>query len=401
MDRSVKPEHQHHSSVRAVGIIPLEFVLRAYRGKSGESAADAIDRRAIYTTTVFRFAEDDRLAPQSGTSCESQAGRTANASNGTPGNLPEAPAFSARNGSSNLSLPASGGKSGAAQPSLEHRHHLYPFGARIRLFGCGYRLVQPLRVVLGTINHTGHRLLHFGFGMGIGKQCQARDLQYRPGRSVHQHRVHPTPRQSFHSDQHGWERSRFGQCLCRTTLAHCQVRGGISERLPEHRNGIAPTQGIFRVLQPRAVASVARVFDPRSHISTVRQTESRALVAQQCRSSESMSFLRHREPHQPNAYLSERARLVAAPSLIVLMSLRLVIPGGLLSSIARFRFANRKKSAKRGAYIQVIPSEATRNNGRGLFAVPNYQARFTTLRRSVFCTKDGGKLRHSLFHTNL
>jgi hypothetical protein len=32
---------------------------------------------------------------------------------------------------------------------------------------------------------------------------------------------------------------------------------------------------------------------------------------------------------------------VATPSLIVLMSLQLVIPGGLLSSIARFRFTNR------------------------------------------------------------
>lgn len=33
--------------------------------------------------------------------------------------------------------------------------------------------------------------------------------------------------------------------------------------------------------------------------------------------------------------------LAATPSLIVLMSLQLVIPGGLLSSRARFRFTNR------------------------------------------------------------
>ena len=32
---------------------------------------------------------------------------------------------------------------------------------------------------------------------------------------------------------------------------------------------------------------------------------------------------------------------IATPSLIVLMSLQLVIPGGLLSSRARFRFTNR------------------------------------------------------------
>jgi hypothetical protein len=33
--------------------------------------------------------------------------------------------------------------------------------------------------------------------------------------------------------------------------------------------------------------------------------------------------------------------LSATPSLIVLMSLQLVVPGGLLSSIARFRSTNR------------------------------------------------------------
>ena len=37
-----------------------------------------------------------------------------------------------------------------------------------------------------------------------------------------------------------------------------------------------------------------------------------------------------------------RARQLATPSLIDLMSLRLVIPGGLLSSRARFRFTNRR-----------------------------------------------------------
>jgi hypothetical protein len=65
-----------------------------------------------------------------------------------------------------------------------------------------------------------------------------------------------------------------------------------------------------------------------------------------------MSFLRHGKPHQADERLNnsdlliERARprghaLAATPSLIVLMSLQLVVPGGLLSSIARFRSTNR------------------------------------------------------------
>jgi hypothetical protein len=40
---------------------------------------------------------------------------------------------------------------------------------------------------------------------------------------------------------------------------------------------------------------------------------------------------------------------IATPSLIVLMSLQLVIPGGLLSSRARFRFTNRWLLCNNGA----------------------------------------------------
>lgn len=40
--------------------------------------------------------------------------------------------------------------------------------------------------------------------------------------------------------------------------------------------------------------------------------------------------------------IEEGATALVTPSLIDLMSLRLVIPGGLLSSRARFRFTNRR-----------------------------------------------------------
>jgi hypothetical protein len=56
-----------------------------------------------------------------------------------------------------------------------------------------------------------------------------------------------------------------------------------------------------------------------------------------------MSFLRHRGIYQSDE-MKRRARSRLSRNhalLIVLMSSRLVIPGGLLSSSARFRFANR------------------------------------------------------------
>lgn len=82
-----------------------------------------------------------------------------------------------------------------------------------------------------------------------------------------------------------------------------------------------------------------------------------------------MSFLRHREIYQSDELNVRGRNLVrVTPSLIVLMSLRLVIPGGLLSSIARFRFTNRSESATRRGRLQVESSEPIRHIGSELRA---------------------------------
>ena len=64
-----------------------------------------------------------------------------------------------------------------------------------------------------------------------------------------------------------------------------------------------------------------------------------------------MSFLRHQEIYRDN----RGSDLSAAPSFIVSMSSQLVIPGGLLSSRAHFRFTNREALCDRnGARASVI-----------------------------------------------
>jgi hypothetical protein len=79
---------------------------------------------------------------------------------------------------------------------------------------------------------------------------------------------------------------------------------------------------------------------------------------------EGMSFLRHREIYQSDELgLRGRNRIRVTPSLIVLMSLRLVIPGGLLFSIARFRFTSRSECATGRDRIQVEASFARHTGG--------------------------------------
>lgn len=374
MDRTFKRQHHYLSSVRAVGIEPLKSLLRGKGAQSTESAANAIDRRAIHATTVFRLAEDYRLAPQARTPGKSQASRTADAGDGSPSNLSKASTFSTCTRSSNLSVLASRCKNYASEPSLEHRHHLHPTGAWIRLFGCNYGLVQPLRAGVGSLNYIGHKLLRFSLGMGASRRRPTGDLQYRPRLAIHQCSVHRAAYQSFDPDQHGRKRPRSGQCLCRAALALGQVRRSLFERLRGCRNRCSTAKGVFRFLQPRAAASVARVSDARRSLpgrDQATMTDRGVRPGRQSSNRASMSFPRYREIYQSDEInLRGRNLVKVTPSLIVLMSLRLVIPGGLLSSIARFRFTNRQQSATRRGRIQVDSCELIRDTGSGLCAAP-------------------------------
>ena len=51
----------------------------------------------------------------------------------------------------------------------------------------------------------------------------ARNLQLRSGFSVHEWKFHGTTFVAGHSDQHGRQRSRFGQCVHRTIVAECEI----------------------------------------------------------------------------------------------------------------------------------------------------------------------------------
>lgn len=399
MDRTLKREYQHRATVRTVGTVSLEPVLPGKRAQPAESVADAVDRRAIYETTVLRLAQDYRLAAQARAPGESQASRTVDAGDGASGDLPETSTITASSRTSNLSILASRCTDSTTQPGLEYRHHLHPTSGWIPLFGCNYGLVQSLCTGVGSINNAGYEFLRFSVGMGSCQRSSAGDLQHRSRRAVHKRPVHRTTHQSFDTGQHGWKRSCSGQCVCRTPLALSQVRRGLFERLPGRGNSGAKTQRLFRILQPRAAASVPWLFDAGSCLlQAALRTGFNAHGTPSYRSYESMSFLRHTEPHQSDHRMRERARPMATPSLIRLMSLRLIIPGGLLSSIARFRFTNRRKSPTKRDRLQ-LGSEVRQNNITvAVYAAPIHRARFTTLANAISCPKNGGRLPYLASH---
>jgi transposase InsO family protein len=73
----------------------------------------------------------------------------------------------------------------AAEPGVGDGHHLHPDGARLGLFGCRARLVQPPRAAVARIDHDGDGVLRRDAGGCFGSSRQAEHLQYRSGLAVH------------------------------------------------------------------------------------------------------------------------------------------------------------------------------------------------------------------------
>ncbi len=95
------------------------------------------------------------------------------------------------------------------------RHKTYPYLLRgLPIDRCDQ--------VLGTEHHAGRGLLRRGGGEAAGRAA-VRDIQHRPGRTVHYHALYPAAAGQGRQGQHGWARAGAGQHFRGTALAHGQV----------------------------------------------------------------------------------------------------------------------------------------------------------------------------------
>ena len=149
---------------------------------------------------------------------------------GECGPLPAASHQPTGAGTPGLPLPAEGSDDHPGEPGVGGRHHLPAHGPGIPVPGGHHGLAQPVRGGLGIVQHSGDRLLCRGPDRGP-RPRKARRIQHRPGKPVHQPRVHadtPGPRGE---DQHGWQGQVPGQHTCRAAMEDGEVRGGLPEGL--------------------------------------------------------------------------------------------------------------------------------------------------------------------------
>ena len=141
----------------------------------------------------------------------------------------------------------------AARPGVERGHHLRAAAAGLHVPGGGARLAQPLRAVVGAVEHAGQRVLRGGPGSGSGPAA-ARDLQHRSRGAVHQPGVHGTAGGGGRGDQHGWPRPSPRQRVHRAAVANREVREHLPARLRDG-GGVGVRLGVvLRLLLLRAAA---------------------------------------------------------------------------------------------------------------------------------------------------
>ena len=112
---------------------------------------------------------------------------------GPAGGRPTAQDISAAPGAPDLPVPAARSGDHAAESGVVLGRDVHFADARLSLSGRGHGLGKPEGLVLAAVEHARVELLCRGIGRGARPLRSARDLQYRPGKPIHEPGLHRRP----------------------------------------------------------------------------------------------------------------------------------------------------------------------------------------------------------------
>ena len=226
-------------------------------GERGKSDPDEYYRSDFYLIPVLWEPPDVLLFAFTRVSGKPQKNTAAHADNGYRGNIPETELEPTQLGTPNIPVSAAQCGHCTAGSGLEYGYYLPSVIRWFCLFGSVYRLVQPLRAIIRSVNHPGSPVLCSSPEIGSGIWL-CRDTQHRSGVPVYLQGIHQNSRELRYENQYGRQRACSGQCVYRATLAYRQIRGHLSQGLPGATGGCDRTADVFPVLQLPATSSGAR-----------------------------------------------------------------------------------------------------------------------------------------------
>ena len=247
--------------MRVVGSESFQSLLRGLVGNGDESLFDATDRRAVYGNSVLWESSDDGVADSRGSCSESQTSSTADAVDGSGGDLSEAAAVVGEQGTPEIPVLASRFVRQSSESSVVDGYHVCADVAGIHVPGGRDRLAQPVCSFLAIVEQLGEQFLYGGVGgrLGIG---MPRDIQYRSRSSIYEPAFHRSVGAGRCVDQHGWSWSSFGQCVCGAVVVEREARACLSPRSSDGHVVVPGVGYLPGVLQSEASSSESGVRDP-------------------------------------------------------------------------------------------------------------------------------------------
>ena len=250
------------TTMRTARVAALYFLPSACRREQGEPGSDAATGRTISGIAVLRKPQVRRAAgTRTATTDQPKTRATTHAVNGHRSLVPEAESESSGSRTRDLSVFAPQCHCQPAHPGLEHRYYLHSDALGLSVPGGHYRLVQPLRVELGSLQYHGGGLLPICTGGGFMHR-QVRDLQLRSRCAIYLPPVSATAQGPLYPDQHGWTRASHGQCVYRAVVALGEIRTDLPRRLRFRRRTLVSVISLFRPLQFPPPASGVALSNP-------------------------------------------------------------------------------------------------------------------------------------------
>ena len=174
--------------MRAAAIVALDAVLSAERGERRELALHGDHRQAVFGHSVVWLSPDGAAHEKAVSQMWRPSCAAIDASDAVIANLSRAQHQQETPGAQYPYL-LKGLAINRPNQGLARRHHLYPDGALVPVFGSHHGLVYTQGSGLAAVEHAGNGLLRRGSKGGACQIWPAGDLQHRSGIAVHQQRL--------------------------------------------------------------------------------------------------------------------------------------------------------------------------------------------------------------------
>lgn len=245
--------------------VPFNSILSVESSLRADPDFDVGDRQSVSQVAFLWLPENHRRTQRNGLWCQQKTSAATDATHGYTSLVSQASDLNPSSRTSGVSLSSQRCSHYPSQSCLEQRYYLCSNEKRLLLSGRSYGLVFPICSWMEAVQFSGRSLLYRSPQRCLSLRS-ARNLQQRPGLSVHQPFLYRAAAQQRDSHQYEWKRTMHRQCLDRKTVEKHQIRRPLHSRIYQRKSLVLRHQRLFSLLQLQAPSSGVILQNTRSDL---------------------------------------------------------------------------------------------------------------------------------------